>query len=58
MKSLKNKYSITLDADIANKIKQMAEADDRNFSQYINLILRDWIKRTEAAKKRKSKSKT
>ena len=58
MKILKSKYSITLDTDIANKIKQMAEADDKNFSQYINLILRDWIKQTEAAKKRKSKSKT
>lgn len=44
MKPLKNRYSITLDEDIANKIKEMAEEDDRNFSQYINMVLRDWIK--------------
>lgn len=44
MKPLKNRYSITLDEDIANKIKEMAEDDDRSFSQYINMVLRDWIK--------------
>ncbi len=44
MKPLKNRYSITLDEDIANKIKEMAEEDDRSFSQYINMVLRDWIK--------------
>lgn len=47
MKPLKNRYSITLDEDIANKIKDMAEDDDRSFSQYINMVLRDWIKRHE-----------
>ena len=44
MKPLKNRYSITLDEDIANKIKERAEEDDRSFSQYINMVLRDWIK--------------
>ena len=44
MKPLKNRYSITLDEDIANKIKEMAEEDDRSFSQYINMVLRDWMK--------------
>lgn len=47
MKPLKNRYSITLDEDIANKIKYMAEEDDRSFSQYINMVLRDWIKQQE-----------
>lgn len=46
MKPLKNRYSITLDEDIAIKIKQLAEADDRSFSQYINMVLRDHIKST------------
>ena len=46
MKPLKNKVSITLDADIIDKIKELAEEDDRSFSQYINLVLKDWIKRT------------
>ena len=44
MKPLKNRFCITLDADIAEKIKKMAEDDDRNFSRYINMILREWIK--------------
>ena len=43
MKPLKNKYSITLDPEVAEKIKDMAEKDDRNFSQYINMILKYWI---------------
>ena len=44
MKPLKNKVSITLDADIIDKIKELAEEDDRSFSQYINLMLREHIK--------------
>ena len=44
MKPLKNRYSITLDEDIAEKIKRLAEEDDRSFSQYINMVLRDWLK--------------
>lgn len=48
MKPLKDKVSITLDSDIVQKIKDMAENDDRNFSQYINMVLRDWIKRQES----------
>ena len=44
MKPLKNPYSITLDEEIAEKIKQLAEEDDRSFSQYINMVLRDWLK--------------
>ena len=46
MKPLKNRYSITLDEEIADKIKQLAEEDDRSFSQYINMVLRDWLKST------------
>ena len=44
MRPLKNRYSITLDEDIAEKIKELAEEDDRSFSQYINMILREWLK--------------
>lgn len=44
MKPLKNKVSITLDADIIDKIKELAEEDERSFSQYINLVLREHIK--------------
>lgn len=47
MKPLKDKVSITLDSDIVQKIKNLAEDDDRSFSQYINMVLREWIKRQE-----------
>ena len=44
MKPLKVKVSITLDEDIIKRIKEMAEKDDRSFSQYINMVLREWVK--------------
>ena len=44
MKPLKTKVSITLDSDIIEKLKDMAEKDDRSFSQYVNLILRNYLK--------------
>ncbi len=44
MKPLKNKVSITLDADVIEEIKELAENDDRSFSQYVNLILKEYLK--------------
>lgn len=44
MKPLKTKVSITLDTDLMQSIKQLAEEDDRSFSQYINLILKEYLK--------------
>lgn len=43
MKPLKTKVSITLDENVVEEIKELAERDERNFSQYINLILKKWI---------------
>ena len=40
MKPLKEKVSITIDADILKALREKAEADDRSLSQYINLILK------------------
>ena len=40
MKVLKEKISITIDGDIIEKIKKLAENDERSMSQYINMILR------------------
>lgn len=48
MKPLKSKVSITLDSDIIEKIKLLAEKDDRSFSQYINLILKEYLNQKEA----------
>ncbi|MCM1027725.1 MAG: toxin-antitoxin system protein [Roseburia sp.] len=50
MKPLKTKVSITLDTDLIQSIKQLAEDDDRSFSQYINLILKEYLKSKEMLK--------
>ncbi|MBE5816410.1 MAG: TraY domain-containing protein [Clostridiales bacterium] len=48
MKPLKEKISITIDSDILEKLKEMAEYDDRSLSQYINIILKQHIKDEKA----------
>ena len=50
MKPLKTKVSITLDTDLIEIIKELAEQDDRSFSQYINLVLKDHIKKQSTKK--------
>ncbi len=44
MKPLKEKISITVDGDILESIKMLAESDDRSLSQYINIVLKDHVK--------------
>lgn len=43
MKPLKVSVSITLDEDIIEQIKLLAEEDDRSFSQYINMVLKSHL---------------
>ncbi len=43
MKPLKEKISITIDGDVLEKIKELAELDDRSLSQYITIILKKHI---------------
>ena len=52
MKPLKEKISITVDADILAKIREIAENDDRSLSQYINLVLKEHIKKDETKTKK------
>ena len=47
MKPLKNKVSITLDEDLVERIRQLAENDDRSFSQYINFVLKDHVNKVD-----------
>ena len=47
MKPLKEKVSITLDGDIIQQIKKLAEDDDRSFSQYINMVLKEYISKMD-----------
>ncbi|MCH5162298.1 MAG: ribbon-helix-helix protein, CopG family [Clostridiales bacterium] len=44
MKPLKEKISITIDSDLLKRLKEEADKDDRSLSQYINLVLRKYIK--------------
>ena len=46
MKPLKTKISITVDEDVLEKMKEFAEADDRSLSQFINLVLKDFLRRS------------
>ena len=43
MKPLKSKVSITLDEDVIREIRELAERDDRSFSQFVNLVLREYL---------------
>ncbi len=51
MKPLKVKVSITLDSDLVEKAKELAEEDDRSFSQFINILLRNHIEKLEGSSK-------
>lgn len=42
-KPYKQKVSVSLDEDIIAGIKELAENDDRSFSQYINLVLKEHL---------------
>lgn len=43
MKPLKKSISLSLDPDVVEKLKKLADDDDRSLSQFINIILRQWI---------------
>lgn len=41
----KVKKSFTLDADVYEKLKELAEKDDRSVSQQLNKLLKDYLKK-------------
>lgn len=41
----KVKKSFTLDADVYEKLKELAEKDDRSVSQQLNKLLKDCLKK-------------
>ncbi|MBR5546079.1 MAG: toxin-antitoxin system protein [Clostridia bacterium] len=51
MKPLKKSISITLDADIIEKTRTLAEESDRSFSQYVNILLKKHIEAKENKQK-------
>lgn len=44
MRPLKEKISITIDNDVLSKLRIEAEKDDRSLSQFINIILKDYLR--------------
>lgn len=48
MKPLKEKVSLTIDSDIIEILRRLAEEDDRSLSQYINLVLKTHINGEQA----------
>lgn len=51
MKAKKKTISISLDYPILEKIKDLAEYQDRSVSSYINLVLREHLERLEKKQK-------
>ncbi len=39
----KTKTSISLDKEVYEKVKEIAEKEDRTFSQQVNKVLRDFL---------------
>ena len=56
MKPLKIGVSLSLDDDIVERLRELAEYDDRSLSQYINLILRKYLNRLDDSQKKKNES--
>lgn len=44
MKPLKERFSLSLDGEVAEEVKKLAEEDDRSFSQFVNIILKEYLK--------------
>ncbi|MCQ2419644.1 MAG: toxin-antitoxin system protein [Clostridia bacterium] len=54
MKPLKEKISITIDADLLERIRAESERDSRSVSQYINYVLTLYFRQKDAHDKSKS----
>ena len=51
LKPLKDKISITIDSDVLDELRTLAENDDRSLSQYINIILKAHINKRNSQSK-------
>ena len=51
MKPTKKTISISLDYPILEKVKHLAEYEDRSVSSYINLVLREHLEKIEMKQK-------
>ena len=51
MKPLKDRITITIDQPILEKLRELAEYQDRSLSSYINLVLRKHLEQLEKKQK-------
>ena len=51
MRPLKKSVSITIDSDLLEKVKIIAELDDRSFSQVVNLALKEYVIKNDIKKR-------
>lgn len=51
MKPIKTSVSITIDDPILQKVKYLAEQEDRSLSSYINQVLKAYLKQLEQKEK-------
>ena len=51
MRPLKERISITIDSDLLEKLREIADKDCRPLSQYINLVLRKHVEELQNKKK-------
>lgn len=47
MRPLKQKVSVTLVEDIVKRVKDLADEEQRSFSQYVNLVLTEHLKKLD-----------
>ena len=47
MRPLKQKVSVTLDEDIVKRVKELADEEQRSFSQYVNLVVTEHLKKID-----------
>ncbi len=50
-KPLKVKVSLSLDEEVVKKLRILAEEDDRQLSSYVNLVLRNYLRKLETEKR-------
>ena len=56
---MKKNVSLTLDAEVIDGIRVLAEESDRSFSKYVNVVLKRYLKsRNERGKEEKDDDKT
>ena len=51
VKPLKISISLSLDEVVVKKLRILAEEDDRQLSSYVNLILRNYLRKLETEKR-------